>query len=194
MIIEVWADYVCPWCYLALDRADHLAAAHGAEIRWRPFELHPETPVDGAPVPGGRLPNVARDELREELARAGLPVARRRRLANSARALALSAWASDRPEWPVLHRRLFDACWAEGRDLGDPEELVAIATESGIPRAGAEEAVASGWGRDLLAIARDRALDLGIGATPGWHFGNGVVLVGAHPPAVFERVIGRLGG
>lgn len=192
MIVEVWADYICPWCYLALHRADHMAATHGAEIRWQPFELHPETPAEGAPVPGGRLSSVARGELTSELARAGLPVVRRTTLANSARALALSAWASERPEWPILHRRLFEAYWAEGRDLGDPSELVAIACEAGIPRATAEEAVGSGWGRDRVAAARERALDLGIGGTPGWHFGNGVVLVGAHPPSVFERVIDRL--
>ena len=22
--IEVWYDYICPWCYLALDRAQYL--------------------------------------------------------------------------------------------------------------------------------------------------------------------------
>ena len=30
MRVEVWFDYLCPWCYLAQDRADHLVAAHDA--------------------------------------------------------------------------------------------------------------------------------------------------------------------
>ncbi len=38
----------------------------------------------------------------------------------------------------------------------------------------------------------ERALDLGIGATPGWHFGDGAVLTGAHPREVFDRVMARL--
>jgi predicted DsbA family dithiol-disulfide isomerase len=192
VIVEVWADYVCPWCYLALDSAEHLVAAHGAEIRWHPFELHPETPPEGAPVPDGRLSSAARSELKEALVAAGLPIVRRTTVANSARALALSTWAADRPEWPSLHRRLFDAYWAEGRDLGDATELTAIAAEAGLPPGEAHEAVAAGWGRDRVAESRERALDLGIGGTPGWHFGNGIVLVGAHPPAVFDRVIARL--
>ena len=49
--IEVWYDYICPWCYAALDRADYLVERHGAELRWRPFELHPDWPVDGMEAP-----------------------------------------------------------------------------------------------------------------------------------------------
>ena len=49
--VEYWADYICPWCYLALDRVAHLVTAHGADVQWRPYELHPEIPFEGAPTP-----------------------------------------------------------------------------------------------------------------------------------------------
>ena len=46
MTVEHWADYICPWCYLALDRVDHLITAHGVDVVWRPYELHPEIPSE----------------------------------------------------------------------------------------------------------------------------------------------------
>lgn len=192
MIVEVWADYVCPWCYLALDLADHLASTHGAEVRWRPFELHPEVPAEGRDAPRGRLSSDARGELKNALSEANLPAKRRERISNSAKALALSAWAEPLAEWTDLHLRLFNAYWVDGVDIGDVETLGDIAASVGIDRGDAIEAVRTGLGRVAVSNARERALDLGIGGTPGWHFGKGVVLVGAHPRAVFDRVIARL--
>ncbi len=192
MRIEVWADYVCPWCYLAIDRVRYLESEHDATVVWHPFELHPEVPPGGAPAPRGRTTREVRSELRSDLEEAGLPIVRRTRISNSARALALSAWATDGEHWPALHRALYDAYWTEDLDLGDPETLVDIAARAGIDRTAASDAVAEGAGREAVRAARERALDLGIGGTPGWHFGNGVVLVGAHPPEVFDRVIARL--
>jgi len=187
LVIEVWSDYICPWCYLTLDRVDHIRRAHSLEVAWQPYELHPDVPHEGAPV--RRMST--RGELRDELGRAGLPISRRDTISNSARALALSAWATGLPEWPTLHRSLFDAYWAQGRDLGDPTVLVDIASAAGIDPGSAETAVAAGAGRETVAAARERALDLGIAGTPGWHFGDGIVLVGAHATHILDRVIAR---
>ena len=191
MIVEVWADYVCPWCYLALDRADHLRRRHGLDVVWHPFELHPEVPPEGVEAPTGVFSDDVRSELREALRAADLPVTRRSTVSNSARALALSAWAKDRGPWEMLHRNLFTAYWSDGRDLGDAAVLVDVATGSGYDRAEVEEAIAAGFGTNEVIAARERALDLGIGGTPGWHFGDGVVLVGAHPAHVLDRVVAR---
>ena len=48
MLVEIWSDVVCPWCYIgkrrfeaALERFDH---ADEVEVRWRSFELDPRAP------------------------------------------------------------------------------------------------------------------------------------------------------
>jgi predicted DsbA family dithiol-disulfide isomerase len=48
MLVEIWSDIVCPWCYIgkrrfeaALARFEH---ADAVEVRWRSFELDPNAP------------------------------------------------------------------------------------------------------------------------------------------------------
>jgi predicted DsbA family dithiol-disulfide isomerase len=54
VIVEIWSDVVCPWCYIgkrrfeaALARFEH---ADDVEIVWRSFELDPGAPRDGATI------------------------------------------------------------------------------------------------------------------------------------------------
>ncbi|MGH8995996.1 MAG: DsbA family oxidoreductase [Acidimicrobiales bacterium] len=49
MLVEIWSDIVCPWCYIgkrrfeaALARFEH---ADQVEVRWRSFELDPRAPA-----------------------------------------------------------------------------------------------------------------------------------------------------
>jgi predicted DsbA family dithiol-disulfide isomerase len=46
--ILVWSDYIWPFCYVGLERAAWLERQFGAEIEWRPFQLHPEYPPEGS--------------------------------------------------------------------------------------------------------------------------------------------------
>jgi predicted DsbA family dithiol-disulfide isomerase len=189
---EYWADYICPWCYLGLDRAAYLQDRHGFTVRWRPFELHPEVPETGIAAPTRRRSREVAADLRGALAEAGLAVAARTTWSNSRRALGLSVWAEPSPHWPALHEGLYRAYWAEGRDLGDPTVLLDVAVAAGVDRDEAMAALSTGAGEAEVRSARERALDLAIANTPAWHFGNGIVLAGAQPRATFDRVVARL--
>ena len=191
LTIEYWADYLCPWCYLAQDRVRYFEERHGATMVWHPFELHPETPPEGGPAPNLRRSSGASRWLRDELEAAGLPVMRRVTWSNTRRALALSVWARRLPRWADLHRLLYDAYWSQGADLGDPAVLIRIADRAGIDPQAAAAALAEGAGLVDVAAEQERALDLGIGNTPGWYLGDGVAFTGVHDEAVFDRVVAR---
>lgn len=49
--IDIYSDVVCPWCLIGYGQLTKaLAELDGeiaAEIRWRPFELNPQMPVEG---------------------------------------------------------------------------------------------------------------------------------------------------
>lgn len=191
LIVEYWADYLCPWCYLAQDRVAYLEEEFGASVTWHPFELHPEIPPEGGPAPNLRRSSGSARWLRDELAAAELPVMRRVTWSNTRRALGLSAWARSLPSWAELHSRLYGAYWAEGADLGDPAVLIRIAGEAGIDTEAAGAALAEGAGLAAVASEQERALDLGIGNTPGWYLGDDIVFTGVHEREVFDRVIRR---
>ena len=48
MLVEIWSDIVCPWCYIGKRRFETALAefehADEVEVRWRSFELDPHAP------------------------------------------------------------------------------------------------------------------------------------------------------
>ena len=50
MLIEVWSDVVCPWCYIGKRRLEKAIAAfeHGeaVDVRWRSYQLDPGAPTE----------------------------------------------------------------------------------------------------------------------------------------------------
>ena len=60
MLVEIYSDIVCPWCYIgqhqfreALDRSEH---GDQVETVWRAFELDPRAPAE----PTSQSPNTQR--------------------------------------------------------------------------------------------------------------------------------------
>ena len=55
--VEIYADVICPWCYIGKRRLD-LAFAQRSEIRpayvWRAFLLNPTMPPIGKRLSSGR--------------------------------------------------------------------------------------------------------------------------------------------
>ena len=47
MTLEVFTDYVCPWCYLGDARVRKLKKNFDLNIKLVHFPLHPETPLEG---------------------------------------------------------------------------------------------------------------------------------------------------
>ena len=125
---------------------------------------------------------------------AGLPYADTRdKIPNSRRALALGELARERGVHAQLHPRLFDAYWVRGLDLNDPEVLVAEAATVGLAR---DEVLVSLDDPGYVArIARETeaATELGVGGVPGWVLDERLLVPGAQPHAVFDRVMEQLG-
>ena len=48
MLVEVWSDIVCPWCYLGKRRLEgaleRFERADRVDLVWRSFELEPDAP------------------------------------------------------------------------------------------------------------------------------------------------------
>jgi len=50
MLIEVWSDVVCPWCYIGKRRLETAVAQFehrdAVEVRWRSYQLDPGAPTE----------------------------------------------------------------------------------------------------------------------------------------------------
>jgi predicted DsbA family dithiol-disulfide isomerase len=125
---------------------------------------------------------------------AGLPHADSiERVPNSKRALVLAEYAREQGRFDEVHGRLFRAYWAEGRDIGSDDVLLSVAADAGLDPG---EAAARLDDPELLKIVADQteaALGHGAGGVPAWAIDERVLVPGAQPHEVFERVLERLG-
>ncbi len=48
MIVEIWSDVACPWCYIGKRRFERALAdfdgAEDVEVTWRSYQLDPTIP------------------------------------------------------------------------------------------------------------------------------------------------------
>ena len=169
----------------------------GVSVVTFPYELHPEIPPAGielkAPRPGGRA-EATYLRIEQECGDAGLPFRRPDRLPNTRRALEVSE--AVRQEWPeafpALERGLFEAHFAEGLDLGDPDVLRRILESSGVDPAPVDEIVATGRPAQAVDASMAAALEAGVTGTPAWLLDGLLMIPGLQPRELFERVISRL--
>ena len=130
MKVIVYADFNCVYSYLASQRADRLTREGTAEVDWRGVEHLPRLPVTGyQPRPGQAQPGgeAGLDDLAEarrlalpgEQLPAGPPaVISNTRAAVSAYAEAVADGIADR-----LRLRLFEAIWAQGRNMSSAYDV-----------------------------------------------------------------------
>lgn len=210
--IDVFSDYVCPFCYLEEPELEALKARFGEaiDIRWRAFELRPEP----APTlePDG-------DYLHDIWGRAVYPMAEERgmtlrlpriqprsRLAHEATAWArdVDAQSTDEKTGTVedldaadtLRSALFRGFFEDSLDLADPTALVAVANDLGLDGESLEKALDERRYREQVLADQQAAQELGIQGVPGLRFSlNGEhagILEGAQPRRQLLLAVERL--
>ena len=207
MQLEIFSDVVCPWCYVGHARLRQaLAARPGAitEITWLPFELNPNLPEEGrdrAEYMRERFGDVNRfaDAQRQLVTLGGaLGIDFRfdavKRSPNTRRAHVLAAHAR-RVSATLQHaviENLFAAYFTAGRDIGDRDVLLAIATESGLERDGAVQALADPALHAEVESLEALARNWNVSGVPTFIFDRRTGFSGAQPLEVFVQVIDDL--
>lgn len=115
-------------------------------------------------------------------------------IANSRLALEASefARAAGQEAFDRFHRAVFRAYFEDGRNIGDPEVLVAIGEREGLDAGGLRAALADRRYRGAVDEGIQWAVDSGITSTPTFIFDDRLAIVGAQPYELFEQVMQRL--
>lgn len=210
LTVDVVSDVVCPWCFIGKRRLEAALAqlreqdpALPVHVRWHPFQLNPELPPEGVDRKAyleAKFGGPARAaQIYERVRQAGRTadiefdfdaIARQ---PNTLDAHRLIAWAQSRPEGDpqALVEALFRAYFLEGRYVGDPAELAAIAASAGYDPADAQAFVASDELRAQVGEADVRAREMGISGVPFFIFDGKTALSGAHEPATLLEAIAK---
>jgi len=203
MKIDVYSDVACPWCYVGQARFERalaeFAGAEQADVRYHPYQLDPGAPADAEPMYdyltrrfGERARGMAAHVI--GIARGeGLTMDYDRGLSvNTLNAHRLSMLA-DREYGAAtqraLIRRLFDAHFAEGKDVGDPRVLAELAGEVGMDPDAARNYLETDEGTGEVREAIADAQRLGVSAVPTYVFDDKYVIEGAQPTALFQQAL-----
>jgi predicted DsbA family dithiol-disulfide isomerase len=111
----------------------------------------------------------------------------------SLKALRLAELARERGSHAELHQRLMDAFWVRGRNLSDDAALLEEAGAVGLVEDEVREVLAGDRYADLVAASTQGALDAGATGVPAFAVDSRILIPGAQPEEVFERVFERLG-
>jgi predicted DsbA family dithiol-disulfide isomerase len=188
-----WSDYLCPWCYVGQDRSARMEAL-GLTVVHRPYELHPEIPPSGTPVhPTGRLAETFA-RIAAECEQIGLLFRPPVRTPNTRRALETAEWV--RLHHPAaaaaLHAGLFDAHFARGLALDDPNVIDRLVADAGAPAPEVRQAIDDGAGRALVEASMAEARDAGVSSTPTWVLEDGFAIPGALDRATLDRWVTKI--
>lgn len=165
--IDVWSDYVCPFCYLQLSVFDQLKETYGqrVEFNWHAFELRPEpfTQLD---------PNA--DYLRAAWSRSVLPLADKRHVVmkmptvqpRSRKVLEAAAFARSAGCFDAFNRQAFRAFFEEGQDIGQTPTLIQLAGTTGLDSTELERALSDSLYAEQVSADQQLAERLGLRAVP----------------------------
>lgn len=208
MLVEIWSDIVCPWCYIgkrrfesALARFEH---ADQVEVRWRSFELDPNAPFRRSGHMGEHLAAkygmsveealermesmnalAAAEGLRYDLARTqgGNTLAAHR--------LVHLGYESDPATGAAVKEGLLEAYFVDLAPISEPEALVEVGVRAGLDRAAVEALLASD--RFAAEVRRDEADAAALGCTgvPFFVFDRAFAVAGAQDPDTLLTVLRR---
>lgn len=131
------------------------------------------------------------DYLREQMAEAGLPYAKRTRLDNSRRAQELGAWADTQENGEAFHDAMFAAYFAHDRCISDDEVLLDIADTAGLDRDSAAEVLKTRSFSDQVTRDWERAWSEGVTGVPTFT-SRDLFVYGCQPYEVLVRFYNHL--
>ena len=197
VVVDVWSDYVCPFCYLQEPVFEAVSKQYGnaIEVRWHAFELRPE-PVPTLD-PGGEY-------LRTIWARSVYPMAAQRGMTlrlppvqpRSRKAFEAAEFARSVGRFEAMHDALFRAFFQDGKDLASDDVLVEIASSIAVDGVGLRDALEQGTFSATVLEDQGAAQRLGVSGVPtmvvrgsGAPLSQGSALVGAQPVAAVAAAI-----
>ncbi len=199
MLVEIWSDIVCPWCYIGKRRFERALArfehADDVEVRWRSFELDPHAPFRRA---GGMAEHRAAkygmsqveagrrlESLNQLAASEGLAYD----LANTQGGNTLAAhrlihlgYEQDGATGAALKEALLQAYFVDLRPVSEPEVLTDVAVRSGLD--GDQVAAVLESDRFTADVRHDEAeaVALGCSGVPFFVFDRAFAVPGAQDP------------
>ena len=198
--IDVYADIVCPWCFIGYRRlASVLRERDDAVVRHHPYVLQPDAPPEGEDLHAmlrsryGTDPKPMFARVEEAARDAGIPLdlSKQPMTYNTLAAHTLLRHAAPKGTEHALLGDLFSAYFLEARNVADISVLIDVASRHGFSAEEVRRIVSDGeelskTEDDVVAAARR-----GIRGVPLFIINNRIVLSGAQREETFRDAIAK---
>jgi predicted DsbA family dithiol-disulfide isomerase len=190
--IDLWSDFVCPWCFLVASSLEKLREEGRVALRWRAYELRP----NGA----ARLPEVYRQRILDARPRLraiareqyGIEISEGPFGINSRRALIGAKYADKVGKGDAYHMAVFRAYWQQAQPIDDPKVLAGIAQEVGIDAAEFMDALDDSTLESEVIADEEEAGAHGLDGVPAIVFLQKYLVSGAQPYPVLRDIIEQI--
>ena len=204
MKIEVWSDYVCPFCYIGkkqLEKAIKNSGYDGQiDVEFKSFLLDPTTPID---TEESIYTSLARkyNMSEQEAENMTTNVASRAKevgldynfddmkTANTTAAHRLAKLAAEQGKAEIYNERLMKAYFLEGEAIGRHDVLKRLAKEAELDMETVQRVLESNEYEEAIEQDIYEAQQIGVRGVPFFVFNNKYGLSGAQPQLVFEQTI-----
>ena len=195
--LEVFTDYVCPWCYLGDNRVKKLKLDYDITVQIVHFPLHPETPPEGRTLlqlfGGGPQDIQAKNSRMKSLMDAeGLPYNDRSHTYNSRLAQEIGSWAETQDGGNAIHDKFFEAYFVDGRNVGDIEVIIDVVKSAGLDGQEARAVLAERRFKDAVDADWEKSRRYGVTGVPTF-VSQGHGLVGAQPYENLQTLMAEVG-
>lgn len=200
LIIDIWSDCVCPYCYAGkrnLERAlNSFAHREKVKVVWHSFQLHPELPINKAEYYYDFMSEklgISIESLKERLAGVMEMAADASLEYNLEKAMEYNTFnahriiqkAKEKGLGNEMEESIFKAFFTDGKDLSKEEVLISIAISTGLSAQEIEDALTNEkyfnkiW--EDFKESDKREVEL----VPTFFFPDGSKIVAAPKPEVF---------
>ncbi|MER2088288.1 MAG: DsbA family oxidoreductase [Sporosarcina sp.] len=204
MKIEIWSDYVCPFCYIGKRRLEEALEQTGlgdnAEIVFKAYELDPNSPAESdAPIQVGLAKKYGMsveeakkmtDNVAAQAHTVGLKYDFDKMTpANTFNAHRLAKLAEQEGVDKTVSENLLKAYFVDGEKIGVDDVLLRIAEEAGISRSRATEMLKSEEFTEEVKMDIAEAGQLGVKGVPFFVINRKYAISGAQPADTFANAL-----
>jgi predicted DsbA family dithiol-disulfide isomerase len=206
MLVEVWSDVVCPWCYIGLTRF-HKALVNfehkdQVQVVHRAFQLNPDAPFDEqrltlevlAEKYGGGIEGVRQmtKQVTEVAASDGLEFHLDNTLSgNTLNAHRLLVSLENPDDQYELLNAMFASYFTDSKSLFDTESLLEIVESAGLDKQWAFEILDSESAYGEVVSDQATAQSLGANGVPFFVVDRKFDISGTQPTEVFEQALAQ---
>ncbi|MBI1277278.1 MAG: thioredoxin domain-containing protein [Anaerolineaceae bacterium] len=187
--VDVWSDFVCPWCFLASTSLDKLEAEQKIEIVWHSYELRPK---GSPPMPETYRQRIlaARPQL-DALAQEhyGIKLTHGPLDVDSRAAHIGMKYAEEQGVGKAYHDAMFRAYWQYGRAIDQQDVLLDVAERVGLERDAFVNALETPNYLHQVVADITQAQALGLQGVPAMIFAGKYLVSGAQPYEVLNKVV-----